>query len=485
MRWLVGVVLLLLALGTLRVVGCGETTGTGGDGGSGGDGGAGGDGGHGGGTVACEGNVCPCTEAGIRAAIEAGGNDPYTFECGDGMTVVTQAQIVIDNDVTLDGGGMLTIDGDDAHRVLYVPTGITAELRGITITGGVGLPIPSHVPPYEFERGGGIYSEGTLTLDNCVVSGNYSEEFGGGIGMSGVLTLINSIVSENTAGVSGGISGGGTLVMTNSKVVDNRANRSNGGIGLCGWITMTRSAVSDNTAAERAGGIFQNCHERSIIMVESTISGNTAGGIGGGIVTSGPLTLTNSTVSGNTAGDIGGGIYKYGAMTLLTNSTVSYNTAVGGGGIYSQATLTLRSSTISGNIATGAIGGGAILNQGGRVESSMATLIDGDCSTTSDQFLTSRGYNIESPGDTCGFDQPTDRPETTATELNLGELADNGGPTRTHALLTEPVVSVAIDWIPAYWCEVETDQRGEPRPETGGDACDVGAFERQPDDPEP
>jgi hypothetical protein len=46
----------------------------------------------------------------------------------------------------------------------------------------------------------------------------------------------------------------------------------------------------------------------------------------------------------------------------------------------------------------------------------------------------------------------------------------------THALLTEPDVSVAIDQIPAVDCEVTEDQRGVPR----DSMCDVGAFEVQP-----
>jgi hypothetical protein len=105
-------------------------------------------------------------------------------------------------------------------------------------------------------------------------------------------------------------------------------------------------------------------------------------------------------------------------------------------------------------------------------------LVLGDC--TGDIAITSDGYNIESPGDTCGFDQQTDQVGVTAQQLNLGELADNGGPTMTHALLTEPTVSVAIDHIPAVDCEVTEDQRGQPRPERGGTMCDVGAFEVQP-----
>jgi len=85
----------------------------------------------------------------------------------------------------------------------------------------------------------------------------------------------------------------------------------------------------------------------------------------------------------------------------------------------------------------------------------------------------SNGYNIESPGDTCSFDQGTDQADVTEGQLNLGELADNGGPIQTHALLPG---SVAIDVIPADMCEVDEDQRGEPR----GTMCDVGAFEVQP-----
>ena len=99
------------------------------------------------------------------------------------------------------------------------------------------------------------------------------------------------------------------------------------------------------------------------------------------------------------------------------------------------------------------------------------SVIDGECNAV----VTSNGYNIESPGNTCGFDQGTDRARVTEGQLNLGPLQDNGGPTETHALLPG---SVAIDVIPADMCEVTEDQRGEPRP--GGTMCDVGAFELEP-----
>jgi hypothetical protein len=96
------------------------------------------------------------------------------------------------------------------------------------------------------------------------------------------------------------------------------------------------------------------------------------------------------------------------------------------------------------------------------------TLISGAC----ESGVTSLGYNIESPGNTCGFNHETDQVDVTEEDLNLGPLQDNGGPTETHALLPG---SVAIDVIPVVMCEVTEDQRGEPRP--GGSMCDVGAFE--------
>ena len=51
-------------------------------------------------------------------------------------------------------------------------------------------------------------------------------------------------------------------------------------------------------------------------------------------------------------------------------------------------------------------------------------------------------------------------------------LADNGGPTKTHALVPG---SPAFDLIPPGSCTVTADQRGEPRPQGAG--CDAGAYE--------
>ena len=82
--------------------------------------------------------------------------------------------------------------------------------------------------------------------------------------------------------------------------------------------------------------------------------------------------------------------------------------------------------------------------------------------------ITSLGYNYGSDT-TCNLTAASD---VTNSDPLLGPLADNGGPTRTHAL---QIGSMAIDAIPAITCDVSSDQRGVPRPQ--GEACDIGSFE--------
>jgi hypothetical protein len=179
---------------------------------------------------------------------------------------------------------------------------------------------------------------------------------------------------------------------------------------------------------------------------------------------------------------------------IIVNSTVSGNRGGGypdscGSGITSTGRLFLINSTISDSFGDAL----AIIKwEASRPDPHVEiahTLIDGECTNTclgiaSNATWVFHGYNIESPDDTCGFDPDgTDQVNVTAEQLNLGPLQDNGGPTETHAV---GAGSVAIDRIPAEDCvdadgePLTTDQRGEPRPETGGTSCDVGSVEVQP-----
>ena len=346
--------------------GSGGMAGTGGEGGTGGMAGTGGEGGSGG-TVACIDNVCPCTEAGIRAAI-AEGVGPFRFDCDGPTTVETEAEIVIDNDVSLDGGGNLTVEGRFEgfdSSTFAVLEGVTAELRGLGVTRADCWPeefSDKQVGPF---CDSGITNGGTLTLLNCTVSGSVGRGIYNGDG--GNLTILSSTVSGNGY-----------------------------------W----------------------------------------------GLDNDGLASVVNSTVSASA--------------------------------VFNEGSLALSGSTLSNDQ------GEALLTGGPRPDRDYATtiadtLIHGGCGIG--QPLSSAGHNIESPGDTCGFGQLTDQVEVTAEQLVLGPLADNGGPTMTHAL---GAGSVAIDQIPEVDCldadaqPLTTDQRGEPRPETGGTMCDVGAFELQP-----
>jgi hypothetical protein len=339
--------------------------------------------------------------------------------------VVTQATIEIDNDVILDGEGNLTIDGNDDHCVLSVELYVRAELHGVTVTRGAAGSL-----------GAGIRNYGRLTVTNSTVSENGTEYgTGGGIWNSsvGTLTLIDCTVSGNRAGGSGD---GGGLATANA-----------GGV-----VTLTNTTISGNSA--QTGGGIQN-GGGTLELINSTVSGNRALIYGGGIHTYGPLTVRNSTVSGNTAGSDGGGVSNQGTLVTLTNSTISGNTATSGSAIRNHKNWSIASSVV-------AVSG---------------SVVDGDCVTEEGATTVSNGYNIESPGNTCGFDQQGD--QVNVPDPMLGPLQNNGGPTMTHALGEG---SVAIDQIPAVDCvdadgqPLTTDQRGFPR----DSMCDLGAFEVQP-----
>jgi VCBS repeat-containing protein len=204
-------------------------------------------------------------------------------------------------------------------------------------------------------------------------------------------------------------------------------------------------------------------------VLNSTISGNSVGsgniGQGGGIYNlGGTATVINSTVSGNSALS-GGGITSQGTLTVI-NSTVSGNSALSGGGILNFVTLTVSNSIVAGN--TTDIPDGAEIYSSTPFTSGGYNLF-GDSSKTTAQAL----FNVT----TLSSDilATSDSLTPTALASILAPLANNGGPTQTHALVAG---SLAINrgsnaLIPAG---VTTDQRGFFT-RTVGDTVDIGAFE--------
>ena len=226
--------------------------------------------------------------------------------------------------------------------------------------------------------------------------------------------------------------------------------------------------IRDQTVRADGGGVT---NEGTLLIRDSSVSGFD----GSGVSNSGTLRLVRSTVTGN-----GGGISNFGVADVI-NSTVSGNTIYqefsnSGAGVHNSGRLTITQSTISNNADYfREEGPSGLYNSEDATLVITNSIVDGTCGGA----ITSNGYNIESPGDTCGFDQVN----VSADDLKLGELTDNGGPTETHAL---GAGSVAIDVIPQDDCvdaegaPLTTDQREQPRPDSGYTMCDVGAFEVQP-----
>ncbi len=235
-----------------------------------------------------------------------------------------------------------------------------------------------------------------------------------------------------------------TLALSGLGVRNGKATSAAGGalrINL-GAVTVADSAFTDNNAGTNGGAIF---NAGTLSLARSTVSGNVADSSGGGLYNAGNLTLSNSTVSGNSATDAGGGLYNTALATAsVLHATIASNSATAGGGVSNGGSVTLQGALLSANSG-------------------------GNCSGT----ISSAGSNLDN-GTSCAFAGAGD---LSAVDPLLGALADNGGPTATHALASG---SPAIDAAASGGCPA-TDQRGVARPVDGnGDslaACDIGAFE--------
>jgi len=373
----------------------------------------------GGGAGVCQEGSCaaqfPCSEQGIRDAIAFGGG-PHTFDCATPTTVATTAEIVIDNDVVLDGGGNLTVDGNGDHRVFSVAVGVNAELMDLTVTGGSGSDV-----------GGGILNGGTLSLTDVIISGNTAANIGGGLSSQpgAVTTLFRATIEDN-----------------------NVTSGSGGGLGNDGTMTLIDTTVRGNRVRWHGGGIFQN----------------------------GSMALINSTVSGNTA-VYGGAIWNLGGSLALTNSTVSSNVATdaGGGGIVNEANLTLVSTTLAGNSATQI--GTAIWNSG--TVSLRNTIVAGDCEIVAPLSslggnIESEGNTCGLGHPTDQVSVPTPLLLLGPLQDNGGPTMTHALLPGSEAIDWIPE-AMCID---AEGQPLTTDQRGQLRP--AGPGCDVGSFEAQP-----
>ena len=333
-------------------------------------------------------------------ASEHDGHDTITFDTTlVDEIVLTQGELVVDSNVTIEGPGtnLLTIDADTddddetsesrVFKVYDVTNALDVTISGMTITGG-------YVTGAD-DDGGGIYNAETLTLNNVTVTDNKAAGYGGGIyNHYGTITAQNSIISQNEASEGGGIYGfSGTVTLENGTDVSyNESTSFGGGIRMSsGTINVTdSSAVSNNTAAGPGGGIVVSSNG-IINVTNSEVSNNTAT-CGGGLYSynntysADRINVTNSVISGNTSSTIygGGGIYSHGSGVNVSGSIVSDNSTTStGGGItgINAATISIGDSTISDNHSTDH-GGGIRLYSGCSLTVEDGSIISGNESTS-------------------------------------------------------------------------------------------------------
>lgn len=307
--------------------------------------------------------------------------DPIVFGAPTSISLLPAngGELTISRPVTIVGpeNARVTLTGLLANRLFNINLTAPGEvfISNLTMTGGNS---PTN-------GGAAIVTAGGVTFNNCTISNCAAGQNGGGIAtaINGDVRLIYSTVSGNIAGTGGGagiyVNGNGTLLIENS-------------------------TISGNTCLNGDGGalqIFSSMNTTSAI-VASTISGNT-GRRGGGIFLNdwlGRMKIFNSTIVNNKANTIpdGGGVLVDGvgaAVGVLTLSSTILAKNLGANGPDLQFLSPLAPQNVGGD--NNLVG---VANVGNFVLTGMGNLVGA---------------------------------LTLPLDPLLGPLANNGGPTQTHA----------------------------------------------------
>jgi CSLREA domain-containing protein len=350
----------------------------------------------------------------LREAILAANTDTQVDACPAGNGVDTL--ILPDGVFLLSQSGAFENEGLTGDLDLYSSMNIYGYGAEFTLIDGSGLDRVIHIIG---EHNVGFYN---LTIQNGVAPGGSTESRGGGI--------------YNYSGI---------LALRGVKLINNQANNTGGGIdNFGGTLTIYDVTIASNQA-QLGGGIF---NQGTLFASRSLITGNTALDTGGGLDNNDQASLFNVTISGNTAavdpdGQGGSGIFSDGPLQLV-NVTLVNNS--GKGGWVNESLARVSNSLLAQNEDVNCSGTRAIFSEGSNLDD------DGSCLFASAGDLVSPDAGVE-------------------------ELANNEGPTWTHALSPD---SPAIDAGNDSSCQA-VDQRGAIRPADGnGDGavvCDIGAFE--------
>lgn len=220
----------------------------------------------------------------------------------------------------------------------------------------------------------------TFTFDPVVFAGQKTITLNTALDTFAVNIVLTGTGAQNLTIVGGGTSGVFHISNTsNSRITDltirdgvNNANVTDGrggGVDNRGVLTLENVKVINCQASEEGGGIFSSGN--LTLTSCSLLSNRTTGigqGYGGGLGVGGDprITITNTEIAYNTSTSRGGGIsIRNTAVVNVTNSSsIHDNNANYAGGVYnSAATFSMSGGSIRANQAT--MDGGGLMQSGG------------------------------------------------------------------------------------------------------------------------
>lgn len=171
-------------------------------------------------TVIGDGTPVNCTSQALQAALAVGGE--ITFNCGPDPLTLYVDEMTVATAATVDGGGLITLSGEEERRPFLVNTGASLTLRNIVVADG-----------RADSPGGAVWNQGTLLIQNSTLKNNQtlSSYAGGALAndYSSHMTIENSVIEDNRATDAGAIYTRSALTITGSTIRNNTAHNEAGG----------------------------------------------------------------------------------------------------------------------------------------------------------------------------------------------------------------------------------------------------------------
>ena len=269
--------------------------------------------------------LCDCSKE--QTGLVTGGsgiirrNDVY----GGGVyvygTFIMNGGTIAGNNATIREWGSTTELFSANGGGVYIASGAIFIMNGGEISDNTA---EADVPAYEsFAYGGGVYVDGTFTMNDGTITGNdvwtADDANGGGVYVNGTFTMNGGTITGNTTEYNDGggifINGGAEFTMENGTIAGNTASDEGGGVYVDGTFTMENGEITGNTASDEGGGVIVS--SGTFTMSGGTIAGNMAYNGGGVYLKSGAnFTLEDGTISGNSATSDGGGVYVISSSTF-------------------------------------------------------------------------------------------------------------------------------------------------------------------------